>query len=81
MYKFNIERLEEVLYVHNALSKLTKRMVETYLTTDLTYGAQIPQLTHFLVGMGILEENILEENTEERNVSRFNFTNSGSQEN
>jgi hypothetical protein len=80
MYKLNIERLEEVLYEENTLSELTKRMVETYLTSDLTYIGQIPQLIDFLVSMGILEEDT-ERRGEERNVSRFNFTNSGSQEN
>jgi hypothetical protein len=80
MYKLNIERLEEVLYEENTLSELTKRMVETYLTSDLTYIGQIPQLIDFLVSMGILEGDT-ERRGEERNVSRFNFTNSGSQEN
>jgi hypothetical protein len=75
MYKVDTERLEDILDGGGYYSKVVKGAMETYLRTELEYQANIPQLTSFLVDLGILE--IVEE-VEERNVSRFNFTGSGS---
>jgi len=74
MYNFSSTKLVEVLSNGGHFSEVVKRAVETYLTCDTEFLTQVPQLTKFLLDIGVLE-------TTERNVSHFKFLKRGPQEN
>lgn len=73
MYKFNIEKLQEILSSGGDFAELTKNTLHNYLSYDVNYLATSPQLINFLVEVGVLKE--------EKNVSRFKFPSGGTKEN